>query len=90
MKQKKNLDGGYNLAGDLHIKQVCKPKRWKPKDGEKYWTINTNYLTLRNPVFVLEYMGDKIDFAYWESGNCFRTKKQAERKLKEIKELLKK
>ena len=58
-------------------------KKWKPKYDEKYWFIN---------------IGDfrfYIDWNYWcgdssyNDSNCFRTKKEAQQKLREIKKFLK-
>lgn len=57
-----------------------KAKRWKPKEGGKYWYINTDWITWFN---------DSIDRKRHKMGNCFKTKKEAERKRKQILKVLK-
>lgn len=71
---------GSLLNGD--VKAV--PKPWKPKKGDRYW----NYSVITNRA-CCSVFGDFIeDYAIWKSGNCFRTKEEAETKGKEIMEKL--
>ena len=73
---------GKLLDGD--VKAV--PKPWKPKKGDRYW----NYSVITNRA-CCSVFGDFIeDYAIWKSGNCFRTKEEAETKGKEIMEHLQK
>jgi hypothetical protein len=68
----------------LHEKQET---RWKPKIGETYFYINFFYSRLE----VAEDRWDDLepDLILYQSGNCFKTRKEAEAKLKVIKKLLK-
>lgn len=59
--------------------------RWKPKINEKYWivttTLDVNFFTWKeNPT----------DMQMFDSGNCFKTKEEAENAAKKIQKLLKK
>ena len=58
---------------------------WKPKDGEGYYVINTLFKVLR-----FTWQSYSFDFDLLKSGNCFKTKEEAEAKAKEILEILKK
>ena len=60
--------------------------KWEPKEGETYCII------LIMPTFKIEALiweNEDIDKYLYKSGNCFRTKKEAEAKLKAIKKILK-
>ena len=59
--------------------------RWQPKDGEGYYVINTLFKVLR-----FTWQSYSFDFDLLKSGNCFKTKEEAEAKAKEILEILKK
>ena len=59
--------------------------RWQPKDGEDYYVINTLFKVLR-----FTWQSYSFDFDLLKSGNCFKTKEEAEAKAKEILEILKK
>ena len=60
------------------------PKPWKPKFGEQYWSYS-----IRNNQACFSVFGDFFeDYAIWKSGNCFRTKEEAETKGNEIMEKL--
>ena len=58
--------------------------RWQPKDGEDYYVINTLFKVLR-----FTWQSYSFDFDLLKSGNCFKTKEEAEAKAKEILEILK-
>ena len=68
------------------LKGLCKvvPKPWKPKYGEKYWSYSTKI----NGTCCNTFWEFIEDYAKWKSGNCFRTKEEAETKGKEIMEKL--
>lgn len=66
------------------LQGLCKavPKPWKPKFGEQYWSYS-----IRNNQACFSVFGDFFeDYAIWKSGNCFRTKEEAETKGNEIME----
>ena len=71
---------GIILNGDA--KTV--PKPWKPKYGERYWSYS---LKTSGPCCDTFWEFTK-DYAMWKSGNCFRTKEEAQSKGKEIMEKL--
>lgn len=59
--------------------------RWRAKQGEKYFYINTNYMYVNivsDDLF-------NVDNARYENGNYFQTKEQAEQALEKMKEVLK-
>ena len=68
------------LNGDYKV--VSKP--WKPKKGDEYWRCSS----IRGFVSSAIWLDDVIDLCGWKSGNCFRTKEEAETKGKEIMEKL--
>ena len=73
---------GKLLDGD--VKAV--PKPWKPKKGEKYWYYSD---TCKLAIFV--YWEDTTrDLSFWKLGNCFKKREEAEAKVKEIMEKIKK
>ena len=68
------------------INGYCKavPKPWKPKFGEQYWSYSA-----RINKAICDMFGDFVeDYAIWKSGNCFKTKEEAETKGKEIMEAI--
>lgn len=68
------------LIGELKV--ASKP--WKPKFGEQYWSYSA-----RINKAICDMFGDFVeDYAIWKSGNCFKTKEEAETKGKEIVEKL--
>lgn len=87
----KNKQGEYWLAEpsttvNKLINGYCKavPKPWKPKFGEQYWSYSA-----RINKAICDMFGDFVeDYAIWKSGNCFKTKEEAETKGKEIVEKL--
>ena len=73
---------GCILNGD--VKAV--PKPWKPKKGDEYWRCSSKCGFVSSTIW----LDDVIDICGWKSGNCFRTKEEAETKGKEIMEQLQK
>ena len=90
--------GLFSKANDLSVKVTlildllltgkykAVPKPWKPKKGEEYWRCSS----VRGTVLSTIWLDDVIDICGWKSGNCFRTKEEAETKGKEIMEQLQK
>jgi len=65
--------------------------KWKPKEGEKYFLID--FLPFPDyGLLIEEYLcqNDLIDESLFKMGNYFKTEKEAQTKLKQILELLKK
>lgn len=89
-------DGLFSKANDLSVKVTlildlllmgeykAVPKPWKPKYGEQYWRCSSK----RGFVSSAIWLDDVIDLCGWKSGNCFRTKEEAETKGKEFIEAL--
>lgn len=76
------LEPSITLACLLKGLYKAVPKPWKPKDGERYWTWRKN-----NQMAITQYWDSfGIDFYNWKSGNCFKTKEEAETKGKKIME----
>ena len=73
---------GSLLNGD--VKAV--PKPWKPKKGDEYWRCSSKCGFVSSTIW----LDDVIDICGWKSGNCFRTKDEAETKGKEIMEQIQK
>ena len=60
--------------------------RWKPKQGTTYFNIFITGGVAQISSYV--WMNDAADKNYYEMGNCFETKAEAEAKLEQIKKLL--
>ena len=70
------------MNGDYKV--VTKP--WKPKKGGTYWFFSYSLKQKMSSKW-----GDgTYDLILWKSGNCFRTKEEAETKGKEIMEQIQK
>ena len=59
-------------------------KKWKPELEEKYYFI-TDYMNVNYAVHLYWFSEARV-----KVGNCFKTKKEAQAKLKRIKEILNK
>ena len=70
------------------INGYCKavPKPWKPKNEEKYWY----YSDVWEEATCITWYGSFFNLLLWKTGNCFKTKEEAETKGKEIMEQIKK
>ena len=66
-----------------------KNKPHKPKEGERYWYIEFHLSSFEvgSNQWYKENIYAQKDY---KTGNCFKTKKQAQEKLTQIKKLLKK
>lgn len=81
-----NLSAKVTLILDLLLsgKYKAVPKPWKPKKGDEYWRCSSKCGFVSSTIW----LDDVIDICGWKSGNCFRTKEEAETKGKEIMEKL--
>lgn len=68
---------------DAEKKKLVKWKR-KPKFGETYYIINDVGI-----IGCFEWQDDAIDYRYYDFGNCFPTREEAEALAEKIKELFK-
>lgn len=62
------------------------PKPWKPKKGDEYWRCSS----MRGFVSSAIWLDDVIDLCGWKSGNCFKTREEAQSKGKDIMEQIQK
>ena len=58
------------------------PKPWKPKKGDEYWRCSSIHGFVSSAIW----LDDVIDLCGWKSGNCFKTREEAQYKGKEIME----
>lgn len=84
-KAKESFGHGYKEQGkDVQVPNFKpKQKRWKPKFKEKYFVIDT---TMKIMCWYND--GLILDKEVIRQQNCFRTRKEAEIKLKAIKKIL--
>ena len=73
---------GKLLDGDYKV--VSKP--WKPKKGGTYWFFS---YSLKQKM-ASKWGDGTYDLILWKSGNCFKTKEEAESKGKEIMDQIQK
>lgn len=59
---------------------------WKPKNGEHYYVYSTYHKTVIETIW----LNVTEDLLYWNIGNCFKTREEAETKGKEIMEKIEK
>ena len=87
-EEQKEFDDFCKSQGKIWNKETLQWEklRWKPKDGEYYFTIVTSMGNLK----IHHYMwtNDHSDKTIYKIGNCFKTKEEAEAKLEQIKKLL--
>ena len=60
--------------------------RWKPLRGQNYFYIVVTATNIEISSF--ECLNDSVDQQAYEAHNCFKTKKEAEAKLEQIKQIL--
>lgn len=63
-----------------NVKIEEKQKKWKPAVGEKYYYINVS-----REIYYYNFVNDRFDNDCVNSGNCFKTKEEAEFALYKIK-----
>ena len=73
----------YNL---LNGKYKAVPKPWKPKEGKEYWYYSEAW----KQGISTKWESGIQDLFFWKTGNCFRTKEEADAKGKEIIEQIRK
>lgn len=61
------------------VKVAEQPKRWKPKECEEYWTVD-----VEGQVDCVDAYPDEIIEWDYLTGNCFKTKEEAEEYKKQI------
>ena len=59
--------------------------KWKPKDGEDYYVINTLFKVLR-----FTWQSYSFDFDLLKSGNCFKTEEEAKNVANKFMDILRK
>lgn len=69
-------DGHEHLLGTTDSPE--KPGRWKPKNGERYYSAAWGHSVGFNPTGMI-WQGDEYDEAVWKFGDCFRTEEEARR-----------
>ena len=74
-------EGKYWNPDTMQIEKL----RWKPLYNDKYYCINVFSEAM---VICHVWTGDTVDNSYYHTNNCFKTKEEAEAKLKQIKKLL--
>ena len=75
-------EGKYWNPDTMQIKKL----RWKPQYGDDYYRI---VFDLGKWVILNPWWSDiSIDRNSWQEGNCFKTREEAEAKLKQIKQIL--
>lgn len=73
--------------------ELIVPKSFNPNVGEDYWYFNTSILALKVALRRKESYGSDFDFSKIYSGNCYKTKEEAEqafsfwKKVNEVQEL---
>ena len=70
------------LNGDYKV--VSKP--WKPKNEEKHWY----YSDVFEEATCITWYSSFLNLLLWKTGNCFKTKEEAEAKGKDIMEQIQK
>lgn len=73
----------HGKGWDAEKKQLVK-WRWKPKIEEAYWIVTGN-----NDIIQSVWAGTHVDNKYFDFGNCFRTREEAETIAEKVKKLLK-
>lgn len=68
----------------MEWKDSRKPKRWAPKDGEKFWYVNT----LLNPISRAYDKEEPEDNAFILVGNCFQTYELCQQAAEAVRETL--
>lgn len=77
---------GYNLFAIFQGALTIVKLPWKPKADEFYYC----YSPYDGITCQVRWANTPSDYCMWKSGNCFRTKKEAETKGKEIMEKIEK
>lgn len=87
-EEQKEFDDFCKSQGKLWNKETLQWRKckWQPKKGERYFYIRLG--AGFNDIGSIMSIDNAMDIQLYESGNCFRTEKQAEAKLKQIEKLL--
>lgn len=65
------------------VEQKKTEENWRPKYDEEFWHID-RYVSITHSWWE----GDQFDKQQWKFGNCFKTKKEANKALELVKEIL--
>ena len=74
----------YTLLNDNEQPITEQKERWKPAYNEKYWYVDSSI-----KVWAITNVNDSIDKSIINSGNCFKTEKEADNLAEAIRETLK-
>lgn len=85
----KEIEQFHNILHKAHKEWDAEKKqlvtyRWKPGMGEIYWVVFAN-----SNIVPYKWYNDSIDNNYFDFGNCFKTKEEAEAMVEKIIKLLK-
>lgn len=69
-------DGNEHLLGTTDRPE--KPERWKPKNGERYYSAAWGHSVGFTPTGMI-WHGGEYDESVWKFGDCFRTEEEARR-----------
>lgn len=69
-------EGNEHLVGKNNSPE--KPGRWKPKNGERYYSAAWGHSVGFTPTCMI-WRGGEYDEAVWNFGDCFRTEEEARR-----------
>lgn len=69
-------EGNEHLVGTTDRPE--KPGRWKPKNGERYYSAAWGHSVGFTPTGII-WRGDEYDESVWKFGDCFRTEEEARR-----------
>lgn len=68
---------------------VIAKQPWKPKYGEKYFYINKSRNDTDYSVEMLPWWGESVDYALYLTGNLFKTKEEALKRVDAYKQFVK-
>lgn len=74
-------DNNYHFWPEEYLKK----SRWKPKDGERYYSVSAVCDSGVQPLF---WTDDPLDSVNYGMGNVFKTRAEAEEKWKKINKIL--
>lgn len=62
-----------DILTEVQVRELERPKVWKPKNGDKYWIINSFSSNVADSTWA----NDAYDIGRYELGNCYPTKDEA-------------
>ena len=87
-EEQKEFDDFCRSQGKLWNKETLQWEKyiWKPSYNDIYYYINLSPLDFS--IRTHRWVDDNVDNGYYQKNNCFKTKKEAEVKLEQIKQIL--